>query len=86
MSSQSQAHLTLYNEERKQEGDFWYHLFFCDSNKAAVSQLGKYTVIIVYYSNCIMQKQMIFFPEKKICFPYDSASSPLKNTVYVIST
>lgn len=65
MSSQSQAHLTLYNEERKQEGDFWYHLFFCDSHKAAVSQLGKYTVIIVYYSNCIMQKQMIFFPEKK---------------------
>lgn len=68
MSSQSQAHLTLYNEERKQEGDFWYHLFFCDSNKAAVSQLGKYTVIIVYYSNCIMQKQMIFFPEKKNLF------------------
>lgn len=47
MSSQSQAHLTLYNEERKQEGDFWYHLFFCDSNKAAVSQLEKYTVIVV---------------------------------------
>lgn len=54
-----------YNEERGQEGDFWYHLFFCDRNKAAVSQLEKYTVIIVYYKNCIMPMQVIFFPPEK---------------------
>ena len=67
-----------YNEERGQEGDFWYHLFFCDRNKAAVSQLEKYTVIIVYYKNCIMPTQVIFFPrkEKKSVFPMTSSPPP----------
>ena len=67
-----------YNEGRGQEGDFWYHLFFCDRNKAAVSQLEKYTVIIVYYKNCIMPTQVIFFPQKrkKIYFLYDFFPAP----------
>lgn len=86
MSFQSHAHLTLYNEERKQEGDFWYHLLFCDSNKAAISQLEKYTVIIVYYNNCIMQKQMIFSQKKKSVFPMTLLPPLSKNTVYIIST
>ena len=67
-----------YNEEWGQEGDFWYHLFFCDRNKAAVSQLEKYTVIIVCYKNCIMPTQVISLPQKrkKICFPYDFFPTP----------
>lgn len=77
-----------YNEERGQEGDFWYHLFFCDRNKAAVSQLEKYTVIIVYYKNCIMPTQVIFFPrkEKKSVFPMTSSPPPTQKWPHHTST
>lgn len=57
-----------YNEETGQEGKFWYHLFFYDRNKA-VSQLERYTVIIVYRNNCIMLKQVIFPRKQKSVFP-----------------